>query len=66
MSGGERIKRLYDRPTLRRKTSMMSCTSLMRRKNAAPKNAAPADAMVARSIASFCKNRMSDHAFSHQ
>jgi len=36
-----------------RNTSMMSCTSLMRRRNAAAKNPAPATAIVARSIASF-------------
>src|SRR5262249_26065719 len=55
-------QRFYNRRTFLRKTSMMSCTSLMRRRNAAPKNPAPAIAIVARSIASFWKKRMSDHA----
>ena len=60
-------KRLYnDRLTFLRKTSMMSCTSLMRRRNAVPKNPAPATAIVASSIATFWKNRMSDHSSSHE
>ena len=46
-------KRLYNLPTFLRNTSMMSCTSLMRRRNAAPKNPAPATAIVASSIANF-------------
>ena len=61
------IERLYNvRPTFLRNTSMMSWTSVMRRRNAAPKNPAPATAIVASSIANFWKNRMSDHASSHR
>ena len=66
ISAESAIHSLYNLRTFLRKTSMMSCTSLMRSRNAAPKNPAPATAIVTSSIANFWKNRISDHASSQR
>jgi len=66
MSGVRRDERLYNLRALRRKTSMMSFTSLTAAEKLPRKIWLPPNTIVASSAANFEKKRRLSHASSHQ